>query len=81
MPSQGEDRVTLWITLMWFSFHLKSCFQWVSWPQIPDRLLIGPHARLGCHTREGTPVRALQSGAQALTLVPKVLCPDRVKTG
>jgi len=49
--------------------------------KIPERLLIGPHARLGCHTREGTPVRALHSGAQALTLVPKVLCPDRVKTG
>jgi hypothetical protein len=59
----------------------KRCSQWVSWPKIPLRLLIGPHARLGWYTREGIAVRALHSGHQALLLVPKVSCPDRVKTG
>jgi hypothetical protein len=48
--------------------------------KIPERFLIGSHARLGCYTREGIAVRAPHSGAQALPLVLKVSCPDRVKT-
>jgi hypothetical protein len=49
--------------------------------KIPERLLIGPTQGLVVTPgKAGIAVRALHSGAQALPLVPKVSCPDRVKT-